>query len=78
MCGELIAEARVQALPGTNMCITCVQEMGDVARIRRYDDWDMNMEECSETLYFSNQYFDHSNQTRGQVGYTTVKEEGMA
>lgn len=78
LCGNEIAAARLRAVPHADMCVQCTEESGDVARLKRHDDWDMNMEHCESTLYYDNAYFNHSNEIRGQVGFTTVKEERMS
>lgn len=63
-----ISLARQTALPDTTLCIDCVLIGGDVERIKKYDDWDTTLEECTETFYYRNQYFEHNNLMRSKVG----------
>ena len=67
-CGSRLNEGRLSILPDTTLCVECVSSRGDVPRLKRYDDYDMRLEDCAQTLYYSNQYFDTLNARRSQVG----------
>lgn len=52
VCGEVISEARLKAIPDAKACVTCAAK-NDVPRIKRFDDHTENGE-VTETYYTKN------------------------
>jgi hypothetical protein len=54
-CGTSIPENRLRAMPNAYQCVPCLEKMGDVAPMRRYDEVGVDGEIIS-TFYLKNNY----------------------
>lgn len=53
VCDRALSEARLSAMPTASKCVPCVQDSGDVPRIRRHDQiiGTLENQEVSSTYY---------------------------
>lgn len=50
-CGEPIPAKRLEVKPNATQCVPCLEASGDVARIRRYDQYDSRNVLVAETYF---------------------------
>lgn len=60
ICGQDIPEKRLQAVPYTELCAPCLTNLGDIAKVRRLDDYfGREAEDCHQTYFFTNHTLDN-------------------
>jgi len=58
VCGDPITEARLKAIPTARQCVPCLEQAGDVPRLRRLDE--VTNEGTVETYFIENPYISSS------------------
>jgi Prokaryotic dksA/traR C4-type zinc finger len=54
-CGKEIPAQRLAAMPRTRLCVPCLEGRGDVRRIRRYEDYDMEGNEVAAVMFLEDE-----------------------
>jgi hypothetical protein len=58
-CEESIPPARLKAVPNARMCVPCLEGLGDVPRIKKFEEHSESGELLSETFFTKNPYIEH-------------------
>lgn len=72
-CGDELSARRLEAQPDATMCVKCLNDQGDVDKIKKFDDV-VNGEVVDEVFYTDDVYIQKQIERRGTVfGFSSAE-----